>query len=194
MSHPAQEPSEVWLRGNRRVAALVAVAAVACDLVAVAAVLAAVGLRQGGVAWWGVAAVAGTVAAGLGLLAWASARPRLLRQGNQLVVQVAPFVRETLPIDVVECVFPGSQPLTADGAPAGEGPASFRVGTLVLRLAERAIDYRSRDMFPPWGRWADGNVAVDGRWCEPLSPELARTVGTLLMEAKREAVVTPGRP
>lgn len=194
MTEPAQVPSEVWLRGNRRVAAIVAVVAVACDLVAVAAVLAAVAPGQGGTAWWAVAAVMGTIASGLGLLAWASARPRLLRQGDQLFVQVAPFVRETLPIDVVECVFPGSQPLAADGMPAGEGPASFRVGTLVLRLAERAIDYRSRDMFPPWGTWADGNVAIDGRWCEPLSPGLARTVGTLLMEAKREAVVTKGRP
>lgn len=194
MTDPANQPSDVWLRGNRRVAAGLVGLSLACGAVAAAAAV-AVGLsRSGGPAWWAVAAVAGTIANGLALMAWASARPRLMRQGDRIVVQVAPFAREAVPIDVVECVFPGSNPLTADGTPAGDGPASFRVGTLVLRLAERALDYRSRDTFAPWVMWSDGNIVLDGRWCEPLSPAVARTVGTLLMEAKRGVALTKDAP
>jgi hypothetical protein len=64
------------------------------------------------------------------------------------------------------------------------------VGTIVVRLAERATEWRDRPSFAPWGSWADGHIICDGRWCEPLSVERARAISASLLEAKREVAAT----
>jgi hypothetical protein len=186
------EPHEVWLRGNMRVAGVLGIVAMLLDGGALGAVLMAM---QGGgesLAWWGVAAVTAAAASGLMLLAWASLRPRLVRQGDSLLVQVSPLVRQEVPLEVIECFFPGSNPLDADGAPTCGEQAAFRVGTLVIRLAERAIEYRSGGTFTPWATWSDSSIVLDGRWCEPLSPELVKSLSSRLVTAKRAATAGAG--
>jgi hypothetical protein len=185
-------PHEVWLRGNMRVAGVLGTVAMLLDGGALAAVLMA--MRGGGESpgWWGVAAVAAGAASGLMLLAWASSRPRLVRQGDSLLVQVSPLTRQEVPIDVIECFFPGSNPLDADGAPTCGEHAAFRVGTLVIRLAERALDYRSGATFAPWATWSDSYIVLDGRWCEPLSPELVKSLSSRLVTVKRAAAAGAG--
>ena len=64
---------------------------------------------------------------------------------------------------------------------------SHRVGTLVMRVAERAADWQARPTFVPWGTWSDGAIVFDGRWCAPLSVELARQLSGKLVAAKRAA-------
>ena len=132
---------------------------------------------------FGLAAVLATV---VGVFVFAAAQPRLAQRGDRLVARLAPFSVQEVPLEVVECVFHGSQPLDA---PAGLPP--LRVGTIVVRLAERATDWRQRPTFSPWGTWTDGHIVCDGRWCEPLSVERARAISASLLEAKRE-VVTAG--
>jgi hypothetical protein len=61
------------------------------------------------------------------------------------------------------------------------------VTTLVMRLAEREVDWGERPSFAPWGKWEDGAVVFDGRWCEPLSVDVARRLSGWLVEAKRAA-------
>jgi len=124
-------------------------------------------------------------------LATVAIRPRLARVGGEMVVRLAPLSTQRVPLDVVECVFAGSQSLAeADG-----GPPRRRVGTLVIRLAERATDWRHRPTFAAWGTWDDGHIVIDGRWCEPLSPDFARAVAGRLVEAKRALrLVRPGDP
>jgi hypothetical protein len=186
------EPHEVWLRGNMRVAGVLGIVAMLLDGGALGAVLMAM---QGGgesLAWWGVAAVTAAAASGLMLLAWASLRPRLVRQGDSLLVQVSPLVRQEVPLEVIECFFPGSNPLDADGLPTRGEQAAFRVGTLVIRLAERAIEYRSGGTFTPWATWSDSSIVLDGRWCEPLSPELVKSLSSRLVTAKRAATAGAG--
>jgi len=184
MTDQRKPPAEVWLRGNvRPVAALAVVAALV-----LAGGIAATTLSTAGRPFRPAALAAGAVAAaGIGLLAAAAARPRLLLDRQALVVRLAPGRVETVPLDVAECFFPGSHPLTRGGEQTCEHHAAFRVNTLVLRLAERADDYRRRATFTPWGTWDDSYVVFDGRWCEPLSPELARQLGRRLIDAKREA-------
>jgi hypothetical protein len=173
---------EVWLRGNARPALGL--------LVALLTVAGLAGLTVVALAppWWaraavaGVAATASAIAAGL---VWVAGRPRLVRAGDALEIRLSPFGRERVPLAIVECVFPGSQPLGTDDADADGGR---RVNTLVLRLAERATEWRSRPVTAAWGAWDDGNVVFDGRWCEPLSPALAREISARLMDAKRDAV------
>lgn len=175
---------EVWLRGNLRpVLGLAAVSA--CVLAG--CVAAAASTDAGRPYRPAVAAAVGLTAVAVGLLAAAAARPRLLRAGDTLLVRLSPSRVETLPLDVAECFFPGSSPLARGGRPTCEHHAAFRVNTLVLRLAERADDYRRRSTFTPWGTWDDSYVVFDGRWCEPLSPDLVRGLGRLLVEAKRQS-------
>jgi hypothetical protein len=173
------EPREVWLRGNLRPVAGMALLAAA--LVGIALGLAAaIPLPAWGLALVGVAG--GTLLFCLGWLAWFAGQPRLVRRGQTVEVRLAPLKLEQVPLGVIECVFRGTEPVAeADGV-----QPRFRVGTLVLRLAERATEWRSRQFFGPWGSWEDGHIVIDGRWCEPLSAESARQIATRLAEVKRE--------
>lgn len=189
---PRPGDAEIWLRGNVR--PVLAVGATVCG--GLAAALVAVATTAGPGAVW---PLAGALAAGLAVVAallGVAAGPRLGRRGPVLLVRLSPWTTAEVPLAVVECVFPGSQPLAGpvlrevhaagNGAAEGAGP-SRRVGTLVIRFAERAREWRERPTFAPWGTWHDGHAIIDGRWCEPLSAELARTISQRLLEAKREA-------
>lgn len=195
MSSAAGERGEIWVRGNLRPAAGLALVATVLAAVAVGVVTLAAAPP------WVVATVTGIASLVL-LLAFgcaaAAARPRLVRRGDVLRVCLRPLTTYDLPLDVVECVFAGSSPLGAavDASPEetqADAEAGRRVSTLVMRLAERADTWRMRPTLPPWGRWNDGYIVIDGRWCEPLSPAFAREVSQRLLDAKREATaVVPG--
>lgn len=177
-SRSASDP-EVWLRSNPRPAVVLLAATVLAAAVALAT---AVTLRLP--AWSvGLVAAAGGGCVGVAAcVAWVASRPRLARRGGVLEVRLSPFRMERIPLEIVECVFPGSQPVGGE-----DGTADRRVGTLVLRLAERAAEWRSRPA-SAWGAWQDGSVVLDGRWCEPLSPPLARDLSARLLEARRVVV------
>lgn len=194
------DADEVWLRGNvRPVLALGGLAVVG----AAASAVTAVALGAGPAIVWSCVAVA--VFAGLVAVALARAASgiRVGRRGHALVLRLSPRRVDVVPLAVVECVFPGSRPLAGtelggdaveDGdGPAGAEPPTRRVGTLVIRFAERAAEWRERPTFAAWGTWRDGHAIVDGRWCEPLSAEVARRIGARLLEAKREAVDASAR-
>jgi len=109
-------------------------------------------------------------------------------------VRLAAGRPHVVPVGAVECFFLGSDPLAATRG--GETPAaSHRVGTLVMRIAERDAERwrpaMGRGGWPwatPWGRWEDGAIVLDGRWCERLSADAARRLSGLLIEARREAL------
>ena len=171
---------EVWLRGNVRPAGLLVAAAVATGtalvVLAVLPQTAAFGLP---------CALAFAVLAGpaVAAVAIAAVQPRLSRQGDMLRVRLAPLAAHEVPLEFVECFFIGSHVLP-DPEGRDDVPTQ-RVGTLVMRVAERATAWQARPTFAPWGSWSDGAVVFDGRWCEPLSVELARGLSARLVEAKR---------
>ena len=183
MTNDRGETGEIWLRGNLRpVAWLAAVASVVAGGLVVAASLRSLSLPS----FLLVAAPFCGMAAGIvGTLAAAAARPRLERVGGCLRVRLSPTAVEDVPLDAVECFFQGSNPIDRSGEPTCGDHAVFRVNTLVMRLAERAADFSKRATFTPWGTWDDGYVVFDGRWCEPLSTDLARQLSRQLVEAKR---------
>jgi hypothetical protein len=172
---------DTWLRGNVRPGlGLVLLAAAAAGIgLAVAGALGAP--RRLLIAVGGAGATA-VVAAGT--LAWAAARPRLMVRGSAVRVRLAPLATHDVPLEFVECVFLGSRPLAGDTDAAEPDPAG-RVATLVMRIAERATAWQSRPTIAAWGSWQDGHVVFDGRWCEPLTVDLARDVARRLLEAKR---------
>ena len=174
-------PGEIWLRGNPRPALAVFVAA------ATAAAVGVVVASMREPAWaWGLAAVFIPLLAAAAALARAAARPRLMRRGSTLEVRLSPLGVHRVPLEIVECVFPGFQPL-GGGEDGGAAVAPRRVNTLVVRLAERATEWRARPVTAAWGGWDDGTIVFDGRWCEPLSPALVRHIAARLVDAKREA-------
>lgn len=186
--------ADVWLRGNvRPVLGLAAVAALVGAGLTAAVFLAGgptAGQWLAGAYWlacayWLVAT--GSVAA----FAAVAMRPRLVhridpRGQSVLEVRLAPGSSHAVPLDAIECFFMGSQRLEAEEDVAGDRP-THRVGTLVMRVAERAKDWQARPTFAPWGTWQEGAIVFDGRWCEPLSVELARRLSGKLVEAKRAA-------
>ena len=176
----AVERREVWLRANLRPVA--AGAALGAGL-ALAAIVAALVLPLPLWASAVLAALAASDALVVVTLAWGAAQPRLMLEGDAVAVRLAPLTVERVPLGVVECIFRGTEPINAN-----DGPPRFRVGTLVLRLAERATEWRQRPSFRPWGTWDDGHIVIDGRWCEPLSPESARQIAARLADAKRAPV------
>lgn len=174
---------EIWLRGNLR-----PVAGIALGLVLVVAIVVTTAAMLGGAAWamTGAGVAVALLAPVVTALAFVASRPRLRRRGDRLEVRLSPVAVELVPLEVVECVFPGSRPLPATAAAeAAHEPADRRVTTVILRLAERAAAWRQRPTFAPWGTWADGHIIIDGRWCEPLSAERTRALATRLMTARR---------
>lgn len=180
-----RERAVVWLRGNvRPVLGGAAVAALVAGGLVMLAVRPAAGPLERGL----LAGLAAVIAAVGGIFVYAAAQPRLARRGDRLLARLAPFTVHEVPLEIVECVFHGSQPLEA-----AAGLPPLRVGTIVVRLAERATDWRQRPTFSPWGTWIDGHIVCDGRWCEPLSVDRARALSASLLEAKRE-VAAAGLP
>jgi hypothetical protein len=184
MTGTASGPSEVWLRSNPRPAVAGAVVVALAGAVAAATLWVA-----GGPAWrWWALAAAGVAGGAVAMaLVVAASLPRLVRRGGMLRVRLSPLTAHDIPLEIVECVFPGSS--TLEGSEA----APRRVGTVVMRLAERAVAWKERPTFAAWGTWNDGHVVIDGRWCEPLSLEVTKQLGQRILEAKRE-VATPPRP
>lgn len=180
---------DVWLRGNLRPVVALAAASLA-GLAALAAAVVLAGGPRTPPAVAGCAVVATAAVLAVAALALAAARPRLARRGDRLVVRLSPAGVAEVPLDVVECFFQGSNPLDRQGQPTCGDHAACRVNTLVMRLAERAEGHRSRKTFTPWGTWDDGYVVFDGRWCEPLSADLARDLSRRLLDAKRAAAET----
>jgi hypothetical protein len=179
---------EVWLRGNIRpgVAAVVIVAIAAAVVITVAAAT-----RLSPWVMGGLVAVAAIVVANAGIATWVVSRPRLARTGSMLEVRLAPWSVERVPLEVVECIFRGSDGIVRPGEEALE--PQYRVGTLIVRLAERATPWHRRDTFRPWGEWKEGHLVIDGRWCEPLTIETVRDVASRLLDAKREVAVGSDR-
>lgn len=178
----------VWLRANPRPGIVMAVVAtLLLGLLVVLWFLARSWLRQAG---WGAWLAGGGVAvAGVcGVLV--SSRARIVLDGGRVVVRLRPAGVESVPLEAVECFFLGSRlepPPPGDHRTGGE-----RVRTLVMRIAERAVEFADRRTLVPWGRWEEGSVTFDGRWCEPLSVDLVRRLNRQLAAAKRARAAAEG--
>ena len=180
-----------WLRSNLRLAGLLAV---------IASFLFLSSLAICGVALWfsgGLSGVAFLFSAGLGILsciigylAFTAKQGRIFLKDSELIVRIGPASVERLPLDAVECFFLGSQPLDHSGDPVASYEAAFRVGTLVVRVAER-YGHLASGRRGPWACWEDGYLVVDGRWSEPLVVETLRRINGRLAVAKRQPVVDP---
>lgn len=190
MTHPETRNHD-WLRANLRLAGLLA---------AVASFLLLSSLTVCGIAVWNsggisvfaflCSAVIGILACIIGYVAFTAKQGRVFLEDSELLVRLGPASIERLPLDAVECFFLGSRLLDRSGDPVTSEEAAFRVGTLVIRVAER-YGHLASGRRGPWARWEDGYLVVDGRWSEPLAVETLRRINGRLAVAKRQPVVDP---
>jgi hypothetical protein len=123
------------------------------------------------------------VAAGLLLLlGWQIVRPRVGRKGNFLLLYLRPGAPIHVPLEFVE------------GFLLGQGPSFIRAdqpdatvaSTILLRLADRAVDYAQRDVHTALGSWCNHYVTIRGAWCEPLSLAVVNRLNARLAEVQKE--------
>lgn len=177
---PVGAGRSVWLRANGRPGVVIACLAVAIGLALL--LLARPWSRPVGVVTW--LGGAGVLVAGAGG-AMLTSRPRLVLERESVRVHLAPGRIDPVPLEFVECFFLGSR--LEPPPPGDDSTGGARVRTLVMRIAERAVDHAARPTLPLWGAWSEGSVTFDGRWCEPLSVDLVRRLNRDLATAKRTA-------
>jgi len=189
MTNERHQLRDVWLRGNMRPAIVVAAAfTLICGLLLASLWLA--DTPPSPLMVWLVRGFCVLSAATMAMFLVAASRARLERVGDALRVRLALFRSHDVPLDVVECFFLGSHPLEQPGTARDDRP-THRVGTLVVRLAERAAEWHERPTMSEWGSWKEGAIVCDGRWCEPLSADLVRSLTQRLVEAKRTLTPQP---
>ena len=144
--------------------------------VSAAAIGVMVGVDHGGAR---VAAAAALLPAALGIAGVLRllATPRLACDGQDLLLHLRLGPPLRVPAEAVELIFRGQ-------GPAREG-SSKKCSHLVLRLAERRRDLRSRAVQSQLGRWTDGHITLLGAHCEPVTAELIERVNRRLIETRR---------
>lgn len=173
---------EIWLRANPKAV---------WPLLFLPTLMAATGLtgmvwcviRDAGVAPWltSISLVLLGLAPLVVLLRW-SRRPRLAYQDGELLVLLDQGQPRRVPIAVVECFFRG----TGETLLPGVKGDVVKTSTIIVRLAEAAVDWHTRPSRPSLGVWADGYITLRGTWCEPITPELLRRLNKRLVEVHRE--------
>jgi hypothetical protein len=122
----------------------------------------------------------------VGLLAWQMMVPRLASQHGDLLVFLRAGRPIRLPLEFVECFFLSSGSGQVP-APGGDLP----VRNLVLRVAERAVDYQNCKVKSALGSWADGYITFHGAWCEPLNLEVVKTLNGKLSALRQNLDAAP---
>ncbi|HEY2883322.1 MAG TPA: hypothetical protein VGJ15_12830 [Pirellulales bacterium] len=172
---------EIWLRANRRVLLLGMI--LPFVLVAIG-LIPSLALGDRAEVW--LRAV-GWIACGIGLVLFvviaAQLRsPRLAYADGNLLAYLRSGQPFRVPIESVECFFFG----TSAGQIASPSGGDLPVRNLIIRIAEKAADWQSREFKPVLGRWADGYITIFGAWCEPLTFEVVQRLNANLARVQKE--------
>lgn len=176
--------TETWLRPNVR-PIFFAMILPGAGLLASCALLA--GAYQGNGPFWltGLGWLIVTISMASLLSLWKMARqPRLAYDGEHLQVHLGTRQNFAVPIDIVECFFPGQGPAMLPPT-SGQGNSRTETSTVVIRLADAAQEWSHREVRPEFGRWCDGYIAIRGTWCEHIDSDLIRNLNQRLSELQQ---------
>jgi hypothetical protein len=174
---------EIWLRTNARALLFGMAPPVVVALLGLALVWGLPGrappvwLRGVGVALTALAAV--TILA----LAWQLRKPRLAYRDGELWIWLRFGAPIRMPIDAVEGFLLGQAPSLLPL----ERNRNSETAALVIRVADRAAQWRSQEVKPQLGTWCEGYITIRGTWCEPLSVGLVNRLNQRLAELTRTA-------
>ncbi len=172
---------EIWLRTNTRALMFGMAAPV---VVALAGVLLVLGLPGREPPTWLRLLGGGLVALSLltiAALAWQMRRPRVAYQEGKLLLWLRSGAPIRVPIEVVECFLLGQAPSLLPG----KRHRQSETATLLVRIADRAEEWRRQEVKPQLGKWCEGYVTIRGTWCEPLSVDLVNRLNQRLAEISR---------
>jgi hypothetical protein len=175
--------TQVWLKTNRRALLLgMLFPAIVCLLAwAAFAWCLATGKHWGlQLALLTVAVVASWM---IGVMVYAMTRPRVGYEAGNLLVFLEPTKPTPVPINIVEVFFLGQGPSELPRL-NGREPETQNV---IIRLAESAADWKHRDVRPAIGHWCEGYITIRGSWCEPITPDVMRSLNRRLVEVKAAA-------
>ena len=169
---------EIWLRTNVRAVLFGAILPLAVGLVGMALCLGLPGRAPA--AWVRGVGIGLIVVAGLTivLLVLQLRQPRLAYCDGQLLVWLRSGSPIRVPIGAVECFWLGH------GASLLPGKRNERTETqtIVIRIADKAVEWRQQEVKPQLGAWCDGYVTIRGTWCEPLNLEVVNRLNRRLAE------------
>jgi hypothetical protein len=168
--------AEIWLQANTRVfapsIALATATASGC------AVMASLNPHELG---WTLGAA---VAAGAVLALWlASRRPRLAFDGRSLLLRVRQGPPVAVPIELVEGFLLQKGPAFLDG----RDDYHTETTTLVVRIAERAEEFRKVETNVRVAAWCGHYCTLRGTWTEPLSVDLVNRLNQRLHDVQQAA-------
>jgi len=173
--------AEVWLKANGRpvAAAMAAPAVMLAACLAAWATAASSGLQ--------VAALIGAALALLLLLGLALLlRPRLARDGDDLLVRLRLGPALRVPLSKVEVFFFGQGPaMTGPRSDEPDEDQQDQTSNVVVRLAEADKQLHRRQVDKRLGHWCDGYIIIRGTHCQQLSPELLGELNRRLVECHR---------
>jgi hypothetical protein len=172
---------EIWLRTNVRAVLFGMALPLAIGLVGL---ILCVGLPGREPAVWmrgvGVVIVA-LAAATIFALALQLRQPRLAYLDRHLLVWLRAGAPARVPIEVVECFWLGK---SASLLP-GKQHHRTETATIVIRLSDKATEWRQQEVKSQLGEWCDGYITIRGTWCEPLSIGLVNRLNQRLAEVAR---------
>jgi hypothetical protein len=175
---------EVWIRPNRRPYAIQA--AVGALIILVGAAVFLVAGESSLLRFFGfVGLVLGTWMAWVNLqCCW---RPRVARSSRNLLMYVHGSRPIQIPLEVVEVFFHGQSPLDVQArTPHHTEPVGLESLNIVVRLAERAVDWQQHTVSPSVAKWCGGYISLFGTQCEPITAELLTKLNAQLVQAHRE--------
>ena len=173
---------EIWLRTNTRALLLGMIPPALLALVGAVLLAGWIGappswLRATG----GVLLAAG--AAAVLALAWHLRQPRLAYDDGHLLVWLRSGQPIRVPIEAVECFWLGQAPSFLPG----KRHEQTETAALVIRIAERAVEWRQQLVKPQLGKWCEGYVTIRGTWCEPLGIDLVNRLNQRLADLTRKS-------
>ena len=112
-------------------------------------------------------------------------RPRMAYRAGELLLWLRGAAPIHVPIEVVECFWLGQAPSLLPGKRHEHTEAA----AIVIRLAERAAEWRHQDVRPQLGAWCEGYVTIRGTWCEPLSIDVVNRLNRRLAEVTGRSTV-----
>jgi hypothetical protein len=174
---------EIWLRTNTRAVLLGTILPLIVGALGLVLCLGVPGrepatwMRAVGTSMIVVAAI--TVA----LLLLQLRQPRLAYSNGQLLVWLRSGAPICVPIAAVECFWLGH------GASLLPGKRNERTETqtIIMRIADKAVDWRQQDVKAQLGAWCDGYVTIRGTWCEPLNIDVVNRLNRRLAEVSAAA-------
>jgi hypothetical protein len=172
---------EIWLRTNAR-ALLFGMAPPA--IVALIGLTLALGLPGRVPPAWlrgvGIALLA-IGAATILALAWQLRKPRLAYRDGELFLWLRSGAPIHMPIELVEGFLLGQAPSLLPG----QRNRNSETAALVIRVADRAVEWRAQDVKPQLGKWCEGYITIRGTWCEPLNVALVNRLNQRLADLAR---------